>query len=290
MRVTTQFLSDTVRRDIQARLEALARAEQQVSSGRRHERLSEDPIAGTQVLKSDAALRAIVQYRRAVGAVRARLDSTEGVLGQVTDLLTRAQELGVAQVGSNANAQSRAAAAAEVGRLLDQAIALGNTRIGDEFIFGGVATQTPPFQADGTYVGTAATRQAEIAGGEVVEMVQSGQALFITTGVMTALRGMRDSLTANDIAGIQTALGNLDGSMDGVQTRLAEVGARTRELDGALTGLDVQSDAASAQRADAAEIPFEEAVTNLAAVQTALQAAILSGTRVLQTNFLEYYL
>jgi flagellar hook-associated protein 3 FlgL len=246
--------------------------------------LSEDPVAGSQVLRADRTLRAVSQYRRAVGTVVTHQNTAEAALDQVTDLLTRAKELATAQVGSNANGASRAATAAEVDQLLQQAIALGNSRIGNEYVFGGTATGAPPFQPNGTYVGTATSRQVEIAAGQTVEIIPSGQSLFVNTGVITALTDLRDRLAANDTAGITTSLGDVDNAFDGTQSELAKVGARSRSLDSAAIELDALEDTARLERSNAAEISLEEASISLAAAQTALQAAIMSGTRLLDSN------
>lgn len=289
MRVTNKLMYQQVLRQVQSRLEEMTRAQGQVATGRRHTRLSEDPVAGSQVLRSDRTLRAVVQYRRAVNAVRTHQATTEGVLDQVTDLLSRAKELATAQAGSSGNGASRAAAAAEVDQLFQQAIALGNSRIGNEFIFGGTATATPPFQADGSFVGTAASRQSEIEAGHVVEIVPSGQALFVDTSAIIALRDLRDRLATNDAAGVITSLGSLDGAFDGIQARLAEVGARTRTLDNTGTQLDAREDNATLDRSIASDISLEEASIQLMSAQTSLQAAIMAGTRLLGSNLLGLY-
>ncbi len=289
MRVTTKSMYEQVLRDVTGRLQAYARASEQVSSGRRLSAVSDDPVAGSQALRADQGLRAVVQYRRSVAAVRTRLDMEESVLSQVTDLLTRARELAVSQSGSNANGQTRAASAEEVTSLIEQAIALGNSRVGNDFVFGGTATGAPPFQADGTYVGSGAARSAEIGAGEVVSTAHTGQELLIDSGVLPGLISLRDRLATNDEAGIVTSLGQLDVAFDATQSLLAGAGAKGRRLDQALAGLDAIDTALTQSKSDAIDVPMEEALIQLASIQSALQAAILSGTRVLNANLTEYY-
>ena len=288
MRVTNQQMYQQVLREVQRHLSDSARAQEQVATGRRFTRLSEDPVAGAQVLRSDQTLRAAAQYRRAVTAVRTRQDTAEAALDQITELLTRAKELATAQVGSNANGSSRAATAVEVDRLLEQTIALGNSRVGNEFIFGGTATGAPAFLANGTYSGTPTSRQAEISAGHLVEMAPTGQAVLIDTGVITALQALSQGLHSNDTTIITTSLGTLETAFDGVQSELAKVGARGRELEGTLSELDALTTITEMARSDAADIPLEEAATHLAAVQAALQAAIMTGTRLLESTLQNY--
>jgi|KBSSwiStaDraftv2_1062776.scaffolds.fasta_scaffold38155_2 flagellar hook-associated protein 3 FlgL len=289
MRVTTRHMYEDVLRNVQNRLSDMDRAQQQTGTGRRNAKISDDPLAGAQVLRSDRTLRAIVQYRRGVTAVRSRLDTAEAALGQVTDILSRAKELATGQSGSNANAATRSVTAIEVDSLLKQAIAMGNSRVGSEFVFGGTITDVPPFQANGTYTGTAASRQVEIGAGQVIDIAPSGQALFVNSGVITALTNLRDRLLADDAAGVTASIVGLDSAVDQVQSSLAGVGADVRRLDATMVDLDALDDTMLKARSDAADIPLEEAAMHLAAVQAALQAAVLSGSKLLDSNLLQYY-
>ena len=162
MRIATGHLHQSLLRDIQSGLSALSRAQQTAATGRRVSKISDDPVAAAQILRGDRELGAIVQYRRTITSVQTRLDAEESTLNQITDLLTRAQELAVSQGTSSATTQSRAITALEVDRLIEQAISLGNTRLGNEFLFAGTVTTAPPFQAGGIYTGDLVRREVEI--------------------------------------------------------------------------------------------------------------------------------
>lgn len=288
MRVTNSLLHDRMLQNIQRQNSALLRATEQVSSGLRHSRLSDDPIGGAQLLQTDSALRAVEQYRRSVTSVQSRLAAEESTLDQLGDLLSRARELATAQGGANANALTRAAAATEVQSLMDQAISLGNLQFGNDFLFGGEATGSPPFQPDGTYLGTATGRQAEIGAGILVDTVHSGQEIFVASGIFTSLTALRDALQANDPAGVLGSNGPLSTAFDATQITLTEIGARTRNLELTTGSLGALETSLVAKRATIAEIPLDEAILNLSAIQTALQAAYQSTATILRTNLTEY--
>jgi|CXWL01.1.fsa_nt_gi flagellar hook-associated protein 3 FlgL len=288
MRITNSVMQERLLRNLQEQGAQLLRASDQVATGLRNSRISDDPIAGAQVLASDAALRAVEQYRRSVTSVQSRQAAEESTLDQVGDLLSRAKELATAQGSNTGNAATRAAAAVEVQSLIDQAISLGNLRFGDEYLFGGMATDAPPFQANGSYIGTATGRQAEVGDGVLVDTVHSGQELLVDSGVLSSLTALRDALTANDPAAVRTSGGPLDTAFDATQVTLTEVGARTRNLElttGSLTALQT---ALGAKRSAAAEIPLEEAMLNFASIQTAMAAAYEATSRILQTSLTEY--
>jgi flagellar hook-associated protein 3 FlgL len=288
MRVTNSLMQERVLRNLQQQNSQLLRASDQVSTGLRNSRVSDDPIAAAQVLAADTALRGVEQYRRSVTSIQSRQAAEETTLDQVGDLLSRAKELATGQGGANSNALTRAATAVEVQSLIDQAISLGNLRFGNDYLFGGLATDAPPFQPDGTYVGTPTGRQAEIGSGVLVDTVHSGQEMLVDSGVLTSLTALRDALQANDPDGVRAALAPLDSAFDATQVTLTEIGARTRNLELSLGTLTSMETALGAKRSAAADIPLEEAYLRLAAVQTAMAAAYEATSRILRTNLTEY--
>jgi len=96
-------------------------------------------------------------------------------------------------------------------------------------------------------------------------------------------------LLADDAAGVTASIVGLDSAVDQVQSSLAGVGADVRRLDATMVDLDALDDTMLKARSDAADIPLEEAAMHLAAVQAALQAAVLSGSKLLDSNLLQYY-
>jgi flagellar hook-associated protein 3 FlgL len=288
VRITNFMVNDRLLRNLQAQNRSLNEASAQVATGARHENLSEDPVAGAAVLRADRGSRAVQQYRRSVTSVQTRLASEESSLDQVTDILARAQELATAQGGSTANGASRATAAVEVQALIDQTISIGNLRVGNEFVFGGTAIDAQPFQADGTYVGTALGRQAEIGANDVIDTVHSGQQLLVDSGVLSSLIALRDALTADSATGIRASLAPLGVAFDSTQRNLAEVGARTLALENAGHSLEALSTSFKDERSANADIPLEEAAMHLAAVQSSMQAAMLAASRILNTSLTDY--
>jgi flagellar hook-associated protein 3 FlgL len=283
---STRFAS-TLQQITRANL-ALARATDQVSSGRRYATISDNPTAGREVLDLDSALRGIAQYRRTAIRARERLNAEESSLSQVSDILARAKELATSQGGSGGSTITRRATAAEVSELRKQVIALGNLSVGGEFIFGGMATESPPFDAAGVYSGTAAARESALAPGITQTTTHSGQEMLVDTGVLDALTDLEAALTADDPVAIRATISDLDHAFDGVQALVADVGARDKGLDNILTGFDDRTDALTARRRDVAEIPIDEAMLSVTASQTALQAAYLVTSRLQSLSLTEY--
>lgn len=288
MRVTNNMRQAQVLRDLQAKTSQMAQAQQQVATGKRFTRASEDPVAAARVLRSDQALRGIAQYRRNSTAVRARVDSEEGALNQLTDILTRAKELVISQGSDTASPTTRLDTAAELDRLIEQAVQLGNTKVGDEYLFGGHQTSALPFQPDGTYLGDDGTRQAEIAPGYIIDTNHTGREVLVASGVLTGLTALRDALRAGTTAGVAGAGPGVDTALDNVQVLLAETGARSRQLDTAGENLSASESSLTVGQAADQGITLEEATVRMIGIQTSLQAALSSTSRMLTLSLTEY--
>ena len=180
MRVTNRSIQQTLIGQLRDGFSELARMQSLVATGIRVSKPSDDPIAASQILRVEHSLRNLEQFQRNSGAAQIRMATQESVLSQMGDLLTRAQEVALSQGSSSLNDDSRLAAAAEIDALLSQVFQFGNTRVGNEFIFGGGATDSSPFVA-GAYVGDDTVRQVRISDDVVVDAIHLARA-FISVG------------------------------------------------------------------------------------------------------------
>jgi flagellar hook-associated protein 3 FlgL len=287
MRISNSLLQQRVLRDLQANLASVAKAQAQVSSGKRFERMSEDPLAGSQVLTADRGLRALDQYRRNSTAARSRVDAEEAVLDQLTDLLTRAKELATQEGTGTSTPVGRAATAAEVQRIIEQVVQLGNTQVGSEYIFAGHQIGQP-FDASGTYSGDDGARQSEVGQGYLMTTNHTGRELLVNSGVLGGLQSLLGQLQTGTPTTIQGTISGIDAAFTQVQTMLATTGARSRQIDSAMQNADAIETSLRLTKSDAQDVSLEETTTRLVSTQTTIQAALLSASRVLNMSLTDY--
>jgi flagellar hook-associated protein 3 FlgL len=319
MRVTTAGQTQTIIARLQTASQRLAAAQQRAVSGRRIETLSDDPTAGAALMQVAGGLRGVTQYARNVDRLKGSLDAEDSVLQQLGDLTARARELGVAANSASSSASARAASAQEVRGLLLQATALGNTRFGDGFLFGGMSNDgRPPFAGDaapwvptdpppaGSPPGTPAAPRYP-AGELAVEAGAGGQRLLGPhdgtrvllgrapdgspdpgAGVLPALRALLDALEGGVQADVGAALGVLERADAALQATVGDVGARQNHADALTTGLAALSDTLTRQQSDLGEVDAEEAITEMLSRQTAYQAAMLASSKVMGVSLADY--
>src|SRR5689334_20355550 len=96
MRITNNMVSDRVISDLQARYAQMANTQLQISTGRRVNQPSDDPLAAAQERLRLSELDGIRSSQTSVAGTQTWLNQTETSLGQVRDVLSRAGELALA--------------------------------------------------------------------------------------------------------------------------------------------------------------------------------------------------
>ena len=288
MRIATSALQRSVVQAVQSNLQRIARAQAQIATEKRIQTVSDDPVAASEVMADNQELRATDQYRRNLSTVSTRADLEESVLSQLTFLIERAQELATAQASSTASPATRLVAKAEVVRIIEQVVQLGNTKLGREYIFGGFQTDAAPFAATGVYSGTGDVRNLEIGRGQFTLANNNGQTVFVASGVVAGLTALRDGLAAGTGDAVGAALPVLGTSFDAVQSLIGDVGGRMNQLESVSGSLDALSMSVGIHKSAREGVELSTSTTELLAAQAALQAALLSASRVLNVSLAQY--
>ena len=106
--------------------------------------------------------------------------------------------------------------------------------------------------------------------------------------MLGALAQLRDALASGDSVAIRASMKPLEDSFQGIQTRLAETGARANYLQVTLSNLDALDVNLQTFRSDLEEVDLEQAVTELVSKQTAYQAAMMVTSRVIGMTIADY--
>ena len=302
MRVTNQSQLFANQKALQYNLQALDRLRGDISSGVRIHTMSDDPTNASQLIRVGSSMRALSQFRRNLNMAVAQGTAEEGAVDQLTNALGRAVDLGISQGSATANAQSRLIVKAEVDGLIAHSVNLGNTRFGDDYIFGGNRTGEAPFQipgavatpfsrlldAGGGSVNPSGNRQIEIGDSRFITPVHNGTEVFLSTDALESLRALSTALGANDVAGIAAATARITTAQDNVQRVLGAQGARMNEMDNQTNTLNLTELSMRSLRSDLRDTEVDEAITELTGRQTLYQAALSATSRILGLSLANY--
>jgi flagellar hook-associated protein 3 FlgL len=305
MRITNNFIQANALANLQTNMQRMSESQQQVSSGLRIQKASDDPAGASRAIQTRGSIRALDQYQRNISLANTRAATEETALSQLGDILTRAKQLAMSQGTGTADANTRATTKVEVDQLLQAAIQLGNTQDGDEYLFGGKWGDQAPFDASQTaqspyYVSLdpdtglprepSGVNQTEISAGRYMQATHDGKQVLIDSGVIAALKELSDALadTSAPQSAIQTSLGSIDSAFDNLQVLIGENGARVNQLD--VTSANISAFAINLKtlKSDVEEVDVEKAVTELVSRQTAFQAAMLATSKVMGLTLADY--
>ena len=143
MRVTNSMMSNNITRHLMRQSEALYRVQEQISTQKKINRPSDDPVGMRKILDYRGKIATVDQYLDNIERATTRLESTEITLDVVDDLIGVVRE--IAQQQGKGTTQSRLFAADQVRDLADQVADLANTKNGKNYMFSGHKTDRPAF-------------------------------------------------------------------------------------------------------------------------------------------------
>ena len=296
-RVTERLLVDNFLSNIQTNSRRFERLQEEVATGRRITRPSDDPTGTVTslVLRSKDAENE--QAQKNIDLAAGWLNATDVGLQDVSGLVQRVRELTVQGANETLSSQERSALAAEVDQLLEHTMQIANTRYGDRYIFGGHSTRTQPFtfQVDATGNKTGWTYGGD--DGQILRHVAPGVTMSINTPgsdvfpqVFDALISVRDDLRANDSDSLSlNRLNELETVHDDVlDALLSQVGSKGARLDLTKSQLSAArlNDAEVLSKTEDADM--SDSIIKLNAQQTALQAALAAGAKVIQPTLIDF--
>ena len=233
MRISTANSFDAGIDTLTRRQADLASLQEQLSSGKRIARASDDPTAAARAERALAAIGRADTSQRAVEASRVAMTQTESTLGDASALLQRARELVVSAGNASYGDSERRSIAGELQSLRDQLLATANQSDGaGTYLFGGQgATQKPFIEAAGgvQYAGAPGQTLTEAPTG--LPLTSDGQAswlsartgngVFVTSAAPTVTGATIDSGRVSDPSALTGAGYTLQFSVAGTTTTYA---------------------------------------------------------------------
>jgi flagellar hook-associated protein 3 len=190
MRITTFMLFNQFSNSLNKNLSALGRVQQQLSSGKRLTKPSDDIVATRGAMAYTVSINEIEQFYRNIDEGISTLGNTENQLNSVNDLINRARELAVSESNDTATSASRQVTSYEVQNLFNGLLDIGNAKLKDKYLFSGFLTGTSPFNSSGTYMGDTGNLEIFIANGIKTGINVTGDTAFSdTTKQLSAVLG-----------------------------------------------------------------------------------------------------
>ncbi|KUJ71611.1 flagellar hook-associated protein FlgL [Thiomicrospira sp. WB1] len=138
MRVSTDLFNSQGYNSIADHQEAIMKLQQQLSSGKRITKPSDDPVATTQVHSLKTSMETIKQFERNGEFAKSQLTLEETQIKTTVELTQRARDLAIQMSNGTYNAADKRSTAAEITQIIEHMRNLMNsTNSEDELLFAG---------------------------------------------------------------------------------------------------------------------------------------------------------
>lgn len=292
MRVTHLGAYQAALARIGTRLTEYAATQEQLSTGKKLTRSSDDPIGMNRALELRATLSARQQETRNADDGQMWLNLADTTLQDVVSQLQRARELAV-RGSTYVGTQEREAIALEVSHLRDDIVALANSKHQGRGLFSGFSSGDAVQKIAGswTYTGDSGQINRRVGENEVVTVNVTGDVAFgFSAGndIFTVLDDLEAALNADDSAAIETSIAGLDSSLETVLGGLGTVGARANQVEAAISRTQNDVLTLTEQLSSLEDVDIAEAVMDLELQKTAYEAALAAFAQSSQTSLLDF--
>ena len=253
MSINTNVLSLTTQRNLGANQSSLSTSMQRLSSGLRVN-TSKDDAAGLAIAsRMETQVRGMnVAARNASDAI-SLVQTAEGAIGKVSDMLQRMRELAVQAANATNNTGDRGNLDSEFQQLSQEVTrTIANTRFNGSAILAGDAG-TSSYQ-----VGANSTDQVAVV---TTQLNTATQITNVTGGGITT------------VGAASTAMANIDDALTLVNTQRAMYGAVQNRFEAMIQVLQVNSENTSAAKGRIMDADFAVETSNLSRSQILQQAA-----------------
>lgn len=244
----------------------VADSQVQISSGKRLQRASDDPVAAARVANIRAKQSDGAAWARNVTLGTSLVNQADTALSSASSLLARAQELTLAAANPTASASDRATIAAEIAAIADEmdVLAASKSPLGGPLF----ATGSPMAMRfdDNTVFAPTPSRSAafEIAG----------------TAISQGLRTASTAIATGNTAQIATSLTDVKTSIDHVANVRAEIGINAGRLDRLRDAQAGNSISLAAERSSLEDTDLSAAIAKLNGQTITLEAAQAAFARI----------
>lgn len=316
MRISTQMMYEQNMRGITNSQSKWLAYGEQMATGQKVNRPSDDPIAASQAVVVSQAQQQNKQYETARTFANQKVSLEESVLSQVTTTVTAAQSSIVKAGNGSLSDDDRASLATELQGIRDQLMNLANSTDGNgRYIFGGYKTSDAPFDATtGEYNGGTEAITQQVDSARTMVIAHTGTQVFDSvtsnavkepdgsTGETNVFKILDAAIAAlktpvgDDDAAKQTSQDAMDAanrglrnSLNNVLTVRAELGSQLDELDKLDALGDDRALGLTQQMSNLVDVDWSSAISSYTMQQTALQASYkafsdMQGMSLFQLN------
>jgi flagellar hook-associated protein 3 FlgL len=290
MRVTQNMLSNNMLRHISQSYERMGKTQDQLSTGKKISRPSDDPVVAMKGMTYRTNLTEVEQYKRNLSEAYNWMDNSDAALDKATSVMHRIRELTVQASNGTLEESQRGMIAKEIGQLKEHLASIANTQVAGKYIFNGNDTTNKPVTISGGTV-TVSTNgnpvKIEMSKGIEVAVNINPTNVF-NTDLFGDIKDLEDALNGNNNMQIDAFLIKLDDNIDNLVAERAELGARFNRVELIDARVGEQEVIAHRILSDNEDADIERVITDLKMQESVHRAALSVGSRIIQPTLMDF--
>lgn len=298
IRVTQGMMSMQTLSNLNRNYSNMSKMENQISTGRKLNKPSDDPVGVTYALRYRAELASNEQFRANADSAVSWLDYTDSTMQQANEVMQRLKELTVQGSNGTLPQSGLDAIKLEVEQLKEQMGNIGNAQIRGKYIFNGQNFDQVPYELSGTVmnfsqidtdsgavkyaIGDQSTFQVNTAGSEFFGSSTDSDNVFKVMDDLIA------ALNSGDVKTISAQTANIESRSSKMQSCLSEVGARTNRVELVQARLDDRDLNLTTLQSKTEDADIASLMIQATTAQTIYESALKSSAQILQPSLMDF--
>ena len=218
--------------------------QKETSSGYQIQDAADSPAQTPELITLGSNLAAVQAYQTNLGSIQTETAAADQGLGSAISLIQSAISTGEQGANTSSTATTDQNLAAQIQSVQQQIVSVANTTVDGRYIFGGDLDQSTPFSYSAaagitSLTNPTSTRVVVDTQGQAVYQSLSAQQIFNPTdatgaptaaNTVAALQSLETALTANDQAGVASALTSLQAASAYVNQQQAYYGTAENRI------------------------------------------------------------
>jgi len=305
MKISTTLYFDRANQQLGDVQGELAKTQEQLSTGKQIVKPSDSPDKASLVTRLESELARQAGYQSTLKTVNTRLQASETVLRNTSDVLVRIKEISIQAASDTLSNADRQSIALEISSLKDQMLSLANTQdTNGNYLFSGSRVGSPAFSKDSkgfvVYQGDESRMKVAVGDNRRMNLNMPGSDAFVKVvrddgkdrkvgvGFFQAIDDLANAVKNSDHTNMQRGIAEIDSIQQGVSDATAQIGTDMNVIDMQNSVLDEITLRLKTTKSDAEDLDYTSAITKMNKDQLALEAAQSSFAKISQLSLFKY--
>jgi len=299
MRVTQSMLASNSLKNISKSYERMGNYQDQLSTGKKINRPSDDPVVAIKGMFYRTNLTEVEQYKRNLSEAYTWMENSEAGIEHATQIVQRMRELVVQGQNGTNSSNDLNSMGVEIGQLKEDLVNVANTQVAGRYIFNGEKTQTAPIPEGSltmvddkgiySFEQNTSAFNVEVSKGVNLKVNINSQNVF-GQDFLNLVQQIEEGLTngTETFENGDQLLEQLDGHIDKMISERAELGARYNRLELIDSRLADQEVIANRILSDNEDADLERVITDLTIQESIHRASLSVGSRIIQPTLIDF--